>query len=205
MTQTIPSHVPCLHIPPPPHPRPHPRPSLFQIILFYTWLPCTFCFVISNCAILADGPSSLSDASLYFKPYWRQSMHAYSALSAVCTLSRSLVLCATTLLLVLQPKQTYSAALVEQFYRVSMLICVGAYVCMCVCMYVLRIVSLDKILPFVNTLIIVIYLLTVCHSDLGTAVCIMSPRRHSLTVFGGSSWHDRKDSRCQHRLKRSLF
>ena len=139
-----------------------------------------------------------SDAPSHFKPYGRQSMHTYSALSAVCALSRSLVLCATTLLLVLQPKQTCSAALVEQFYRVSMFMCVGAYVCMCVCMYGLRIVSLDKILHFVNTLIIIIYLLTVCHSDLGTAVCTTSLHRHSLTVFGGTSWHDRKDSRWQH-------
>ena len=84
-------------------------------------------------------------------------------------------------------------------------VCSCVWVPMCVCMYALRTVSLDKILHFVNTFIIIIYLLTVCHSDLGTAVCITSPRRHSLTVFGGSSWHDRKDSRCQHRLKRSLF
>lgn len=53
-TVTQPSPIVFLASTPPPPP---PPPSLFQIILFYTWLPCTFCFVISNCAILADGSS----------------------------------------------------------------------------------------------------------------------------------------------------
>ena len=39
---------------------------------------------------------------------------------------------------------------------VRMLVCAGASVCVCVVVYVLRIVSRDKILHFKNTLIIII-------------------------------------------------
>ena len=47
-----------------------------------------------------------------------------------------------------------------KFCMVSVLVCVGSCVCMCLCMYayiyMLRIVSKDKILHFINTVVIII-------------------------------------------------
>ena len=81
-----------------------------------------------------------------------------------------------------------------------MLVCTGASVCACVRVYALRIVSMDKILHFTNTFIIIMICVSICVHVLACvhALCVLVYACVTLGARQSDLKHTEQDVNMQH-------